>query len=471
MSLRETIERIRSSPEPPNEETAKIQILLPILAALSWDPYGQEVLLEYPVGGKKAGGKADIALRADSHIRAIIEAKAPGTNLDQHVEQVLSYAFYEGVDICALSDGLQWWLYLPREPYSHEQRRFAELRLHEQGDPVEQICSDLSTFLGRESLLRGQAVKQAKQVLKARREAAQLGKEMPKIWQGMLEEPDDELIELVGQRVYDKLSLRPSREQIVASMRNRPVPPNQPGPAEAAPEVPASPKVPGASLPTAIMLWKERHPVERHSDILMTVVEELHKRHPDSFDQTVEPLKYRERQYVSRDRMRVGVKNPKQTPSGYFVNIHLTADVQRLRWERLLEAFGYQGSDLQLLHEEGRPSDVSPGRKPTKRPVAIRLWAEHHPVRTHQEILTTVVEELSRLHLHDFDRAVEPLRRGDWQYVSRDRKRVRSTRMRQTPSGHYVDVNLSARDIRDRAIELLNALGHHESDLEYLYED
>lgn len=47
MSLRETLERIRSNPVPDNEETAKFQILAPILADLSWDPFGQEVRWEH----------------------------------------------------------------------------------------------------------------------------------------------------------------------------------------------------------------------------------------------------------------------------------------------------------------------------------------------------------------------------------------------------------------------------------------
>ena len=461
MSLRETLERIRSNPVPDNEETAKFQILAPILADLSWDPFGQDVRWEHPVGGKKGGGKADIALSAAGRIWALIEAKAPGANLDHHVEQVLGYAFYEGVDICALSDGLQWWLYLPREPGSHEERRFAVLHLGR--DPVDQACNDLNTFLGRESLLGGQAVERARQVRRALREAAQLEQEMPAIWRRMLDEPDGELIELLGQRVYDRLSLRPSREQIVAAMRNRPVPPNNSEPAE----TPHPPRT--ASNPTAILLWGERHPVRLHSDILVTVVEELYKRHPDSFDRTVEPLRYQDWQWVSRDRDRVASKSPKRTPSGYFVNVHMTAKRHQQRWTRLLEAFGHSGSNLQLLYE-GSPSKKPSGRQRTKRPVAVRLMGERHPVRTHQEVLMTVVEELNRCHPHDFDRAVEPLRRGNWQYVSRDIERVRGTRIKQSPSGHYVDVNLNAGDIRERAIQLLKALGHRESDLEYLYE-
>ena len=466
MSLRETLERIRSDPVPNNEEEAKFRILAPILAELGWDPFGTEVRWEYPAGGKKGGGKVDIALVADGRASALIEAKSPGANLDDHVEQVMGYAFHEGVAICALTDGLVWWLYFPLELGPPEERRFAVLNVG--NGPVDQISDDLDTFLGRESLTSGRAKMRAEQVLSALREAAKLAKEMPRIWRQMLEAPDDDLVDLIGQRVYEELSLRPDRDQVVAAMRNRPIPSPRSS-ASSRPPAELQEPVPSPPSPTAIMLWGERHPIQLHSDILMTVVEELYKRHADSFDQTVEPLRYQEWQWVSRDRERVASKKPKQTPSGYFVNVHMTAKRQRQRWNRLLEAFGYSESDLQLLCEEP-PSEKPSGRRQTRRPVAVRLWGKRHPVRTHSEILMTVVEELHRRHPDDFDRAVEPLQSRKKQYVSRDGSRVRGTRIRQTPSGHYVDINLSARSIRERVVRLLEALGHRESDLEYLYE-
>ena len=211
MSLRETLERIRSNPTPDNEETARFQILGPILADLSWDPFGQEVRWEHPVGGKKTGGKVDIAFQAEGRIWALIEAKAPGANLDHHVEQVLGYAFYEGVDICALSDGLQ--------------------------------------------------------------------------------------------------------------------------------------------CPAAVRLWNERHPLRSHVEVLTTVVEELHRRHPHDFDQAVETLKAGEWQYVSRDRKRVYGRRIKQTAIGHFVNVNLSARNIRKRVVRLMETFGYRESDLEYIYE------------------------------------------------------------------------------------------------------------------------
>ena len=110
------------------------------------------------------------------------------------------------------------------------------------------------------------------------------------------------------------------------------------------------------------------------------------------------------------------------------------------------------------------------GQEVRWRPVAVLLRGERHPVRSHVEILTTVVEELHRRRPHDFDQAAEALRAGQWQYVSRDRQRVYGTRIKQTAAGHFVNVNLSARNIRKRSVRLMEALGYRESDLEYVYE-
>ena len=361
MSLRETLERIRSNPVPDNEEMAKFQILAPVLGDLSWDPFGQEVRWEHPVGGKKSGGKADIALRAEGRTWALIEAKAPGANLNHHVEQVLGYAFYEGVDICALTDGLQWWLYLPREPGSHEERHFAVLHLGGDGDPLEQTCSDLQTFLDRESLLSGEAVKRAKEVLKAKGEADRLAKGMPSIWRQMLDEPDHELIELIGQRVYDRLNLRPGREQIIAAMRSRPIPPR---PTDPKPEPTALPRAavdpsPGDAMrarkrtnrPSAIVLWGKQYPVRTHKDVLMTVVNELHKRHGVDFYQGVEPPKLGKSRWVASDHGPLVQRDIRRTESGCYVDVHLGAKEIKRRAIRLLEAFEYDEADLEYIYD------------------------------------------------------------------------------------------------------------------------
>ncbi len=200
MSLPETLERIRSSPSSNNEESAKFQVIAPILNALGWDPSdGEKVLFEHSVGGKK-GGRVDIALKNKSRVFALIEAKAPGADLSTHVE----------------------------------------------------------------------------------------------------------LVELISKRVYDKVSIRPSNEQVVAVLHNSPVPMAAPPIPEQSGKEPEKGKAAerSASTPTvkpvAIVLWGDRYPVETHVDVLRTVAEKLFERHSGEFDKILE-LRGRKHPFVARD--------------------------------------------------------------------------------------------------------------------------------------------------------------------------
>ena len=58
MSLQERLEMIRSSPVPRNEESAKVQFLVPILQSLRWDP--SEILPEHHVGEMRRRGRTGL---------------------------------------------------------------------------------------------------------------------------------------------------------------------------------------------------------------------------------------------------------------------------------------------------------------------------------------------------------------------------------------------------------------------------
>ena len=133
----------------------------------------------------------------------------------------MRYAFHEGVDICVLTNGLEWWLYLPRERDPFEQRRFSVLKTHE--GPIRRLVSHFESFLSKESLLSGQAEKRGKQTLQAKREADYLAAELPELWKQMLAEPDDGLVELIGKRAYEQLNARPTKEQTSALLRSSPL--------------------------------------------------------------------------------------------------------------------------------------------------------------------------------------------------------------------------------------------------------
>ena len=357
MALRETLDTIRSVPAPRDEENAKFQIITPILGDLGWNPARQEILYEYRVGGK-IKGKVDIALMGPKRCVALIEAKAPEEKLADHVEQVLGYAFYEGVDVCVLTNGLEWWLYLPREDGPPEERLFTTLLIKH--DPTEQLTYDLETFLGKDNLVRGRAKKRAKRVLEARHQAAFLESELPVLWKSMLNMPDDELVELLTQRTYDNLNLRPERNQVVAVLRGLPVPsvvspkrsatisiPPESRTLKARTESKRSP----SKKPTGIMLWNKYYAVKIWKDILMHVADALHTKYgPQFIDRLLAYRTSHGNPYASHRPS--DLKEGKRILStDIYLETKFNAKNIQKTAHLLLEFFGHSSSDLKLLYD------------------------------------------------------------------------------------------------------------------------
>ena len=127
-----------------------------ILGALGWDTFNPgEVVREYSV----LGGRVDYCLRGQMRNLVLIEVKRAGTDLGEHQEQSLRYAFDKGVPLAALTDGLVWWLYLPMAGGSWEQRRFFRTNLREQGSA--DAASAIHRFLNRNGLISGEALEEA----------------------------------------------------------------------------------------------------------------------------------------------------------------------------------------------------------------------------------------------------------------------------------------------------------------------
>ena len=365
MALRETLNNIRSGSIPPNEEAAKFQIIAPILRDLGWNPFGPNVLYEHSVGGGE-GGSVDIALQGPrGDLVALIEAKAPSIDLRKHVSQVLRYAHYEGVDICVLTNGLEWWLYLPLEKGAPEKRRFTTLTIKE--DPVEQLADDLETFLGEKNLVNGQAQKRAKQVLKASRQAAFLDTELPAVWKTMLDGPDDDLVELVRQRTYEKVNLRPDRKQVAAMLSGSPVPTVVPSDStvvstsrsitridssKSRTRKDANKPTPSHSdKPTGIMLWKKHYKVRIWKDIHMHVADALHNEYgPKFIDRLLVYRTTRGRPYASLRQRDLREGRPIPSTDIYLETNFSSKDIQKVA-HLLLGFFGHSPSDLKILYD------------------------------------------------------------------------------------------------------------------------
>lgn len=427
MHLSETLRKIRESPPPANEVTATMRILVPILRDLGWDSLEQDVLWEYQL--RRIEGRVDVALMGSMGPAAFIEAKSPSSHLDDHVEQVLGYAFQEGANICALTTGLEWWLYLSTEKdYGVDERRFAELRL--KNDPVEQLATDFAAFLGRESLLDGEAEKKARRVLKARREAERLDKEVPRIWGEMLATPDAELIDLVSKRVYDETNLSPNHHQVTSVLEGTATPSGMP-------------------RPTAIRLWGEMHVINSYADIFERVVEGLCVNHNEDI--------------VRRDATARNAEVKTNFDIFSIVNACL-----------LLEDYKHSSFDLEILFDKGfsvptisrGPSYVrnTKGSKSFVKPVRIKLFGDYYKVNLWNEVIKRVADVLYERRRSDFDRVLN-LR----MFASRNSNHFRSA-YEVGDSGIFVSTDLNAQHIEKGSRKFLEELGYHSTELEILFD-
>ena len=347
-SLEETIRQVRKRDVPPNEESAKNWVILPILKHLGWpsdDP--EHVLFEHLVGK----GRMDIALKTSGRMVAFIEAKAPGKSLGDHVTQMLNYAFLAGVDICVLTTGLEWWLFLPLEKAPPMDRRFAVLNIVT--GSARECAEQMFRFLGREALAGRDAERNAKEALTALRRHKRLKRVVPRVWKEMTTEPDAELVKLIRKRVNEKTELHATVSQVASilgmAVRQGPVvepppvkPPHKPEPG------PTRPRRAPAPI-RSYRLWGNETAVKTWKDMLVGVLVALHTRREVEFLTIVRPLWGKHRPWVSNVPGELG--EPRVIgQTGLYAETRLSAKAIRRRCDRLLHAFGYSADDLEVLN-------------------------------------------------------------------------------------------------------------------------
>ena len=350
MALREVIEDVREAiasgdARDANEQEAKAWFITPIVEALGWRGRSR-VRFEYsPSQGQM---RMDYALRSpDQTTVVVIEAKAPGNDLDQHVTQTLNYAFHEGIPLCILTTGVHWWLYLSLEETSAPRDRFfAKLNLKD--DPVDDLESCLKSCLGYEAVTDGSARERAKQMLDDRRNEERLLAEIPKAWRRLLQKPDDLLIELVQEDVQRELDLLPNEQQVAAFLRDSQSHPATTSSPPPEPPVPPPPKPTGKRL-TGFVLWSVRHSEHTWAGLWLKVAEAVYERHPHDFERALQ-LRGRNRQYIAlssethTNSRRIGM-------SKYYVETNLSSVGCKLRARDLLRLFGYRDDDLEVIEE------------------------------------------------------------------------------------------------------------------------
>lgn len=190
-------------------------IVLPVLSHLGWDIFETtEVTPEYTVGGRRV----DFALRIQSANKVFLEIKKTSENLDNHQEQLVYYAFQQGVKLAILTNGITWQFYLPLEEGSWEQRRFFTIDLL--GQAVEDAIEKFENLLARSGIESGNAYQKAKSLYEGKQKNKIIKENLPRAWEKLISEPDEMLIELLNETLEKICGYKAENNQLTAFLRN-----------------------------------------------------------------------------------------------------------------------------------------------------------------------------------------------------------------------------------------------------------
>ena len=348
--LTAVIERVRSDESIPalDEANVKQGVILPVLQALGWDPFDiEEVKPEHSVGSRRV----DYVLRPDGRNKVFLEAKRPNENLGNHAPQLLDYSFREGVSLAVLTNGLNWWFYLPLREGSWDERRFGVIDLRNQD--VSQTADSLIDFLSRENVRSGTAVQHAESHLANLWKARRIDETLPRAWKQLIADPDDLLLVLLNEKVKELCGWEADLAQVKRFLSNVSKPAH--APPNPTPQPLPSPKTkqPNQSFGnyngTKIVRFTFHgqicgaHPWTR---MLIALAEQVYQLHSSEFQKVLE-LTGTKRPYFSRNQQGMRKSRPIGN-SGYFAETDLTPGQIVYRCHALLAKFGYTPDDLQI---------------------------------------------------------------------------------------------------------------------------
>jgi hypothetical protein len=347
------------------EPGTRMGAINPTLRALGWDTDNlNEVDPEFADGG---GGKVDYCLRHQGRNLVLIEAKRASADLTPHQGQLLQYAFGLGVELAALTNGLNWWLYLPMKggrPF--EERRFARVDFQEQAP--NEAASALSRFLNRDEVVSGATLKEAEAEFEREERDQRVRGALPSVWRQLVTDPTDQhgemLHDLLTEAVQSEVGYRPTREAVhqylldtmgpdqhpSAATRTDATPaPRARSPHRTVPESAATPSTsPVAPQPqgsrrnrpprriAAFWLDNRRHQATQWQDMLVGVCDLLISEAGAQFPQLVAGLRGRVRSRFAPSPD--GYIRPRKLSNGMFTDTNLNANDSERRAREVLVA-------------------------------------------------------------------------------------------------------------------------------------
>jgi hypothetical protein len=290
-----------------NEASVSQGIVLRILQSLEWPTFDTQIVCpEYSLEGRRV----DFGLcHPPSKPIAFIEVKQIGQS-EQAERQLFEYAFHVGIPLAILTDGQQWNFFLPAEQGSYGERRVYKLDIVERD--LSECVSRLKRYLGYDAISSGAAIDAARADYKNISRERQMLSTLPKAWKMLVDEEDEQLLELVADRVESLCGFKPELDTIAAFMKARVE-------LKSAPEL--VPQITGRRLPkvaepdaayeprpdslgsVGFVLNGKKYAARNGRDVLVSIFKVLADRDPTFLDRFAALPKHgRTRRYLSREQ-------------------------------------------------------------------------------------------------------------------------------------------------------------------------
>ncbi len=208
--LEEFIENFKRDPKRDLDETSTKQALvLPILQQLGWAIFNiEEVKPEYSVENRRV----DYSLRIERSDKVFVEAKNTSESLENHEEQLLDYAFRQGVDLAILTNGITWSFYLPTQKGDWKARKFYTIDILQQES--KDVSAKFSELLSKENILSGKALQSAEEIYKGRQKRIKIEETLPEAWNKIISEPDEIFVDLIAETTEKLCGYKPEHEAV-----------------------------------------------------------------------------------------------------------------------------------------------------------------------------------------------------------------------------------------------------------------
>lgn len=226
-----------------DEASTKQGVVLRLLYHLGWNPFNiNEVLPNYSLGEETF----DYALQYQGSIKALIEVKKLGEDLEGNQEKLINQSYDNGVNLAVLTNGISWWFYLllqeklegeeeeiqeeeeekenneeieeeeeeeeevDREEW--EQGKFYAINLKEQ--ELEDITRKFEMLLSKENILSGKALHNAQGILREKYNQLLIKDALNKAMEKILRKPHPHLIDLILETTEDICGFRPEEDMV-----------------------------------------------------------------------------------------------------------------------------------------------------------------------------------------------------------------------------------------------------------------